>query len=119
MLEKRVASGFCDYPPRLAAVRWRVVDAFRRVAGRFGFDPIDTPHIERLEVLRGKGAVGEEVLRHLFEVQNTGGEAGKFGLRFDLTVPLARFVAAHIDEIGVPLRRYACGSVFRGERPAK
>ncbi len=59
------------------------------------------------------------MLRQIFEVTNKGGTPGELALRFDLTVPLARFVAKHIDELGVPFKRYAIGSVFRGERPAK
>jgi histidyl-tRNA synthetase len=59
------------------------------------------------------------VLRQIFDVTNKGGTPGELALRFDLTVPLARFVARHINELGVPFKRYAIGSVFRGERPAK
>ena len=81
--------------------------------------PIETPHIERMEVLTGKGAGSDEVLRQIFDVTNKGGTPGELALRFDLTVPLARFVAKHINELGVPFKRYAIGSVFRGERPAK
>jgi histidyl-tRNA synthetase len=72
-----------------------------------------------MEVLTGKGAGSDEVLRQIFEVTNKGGTPGELALRFDLTVPLARFVAKHVDELGVPFKRYAIGSVFRGERPAK
>ena len=72
-----------------------------------------------MEVLTGKGAGSDEVLRQIFEVTNKGGTPGELALRFDLTVPLARFVAKHVNELGVPFKRYAIGSVFRGERPAK
>jgi histidyl-tRNA synthetase len=99
--------------------RERMLARFREVFGDFGFVPIETPHIERMEVLTGKGAGSDEVLRQIFEVTNKGGTPGELALRFDLTVPLARFVAKHIDELGVPFKRYAIGSVFRGERPAK
>ncbi len=92
---------------------------FRQTFAGFGFVPIETPHIERMEVLTGKGAGSDEVLRQIFEVTNKGGTPGELALRFDLTVPLARFVAKHIDALGVPFKRYAIGSVFRGERPAK
>ncbi len=81
--------------------------------------PIETPHIERMEVLTGKGAGSDEVLRQIFDVTNKGGTPGELALRFDLTVPLARFVAKHVNELGTPFKRYAIGSVFRGERPAK
>jgi histidyl-tRNA synthetase len=99
--------------------RERMLAAFRATFAGFGFVPIETPHIERMEVLTGKGAGSEEVLRQIFEVTNKGGTPGELALRFDLTVPLARFVAKHIDELGTPFKRYAIGSVFRGERPAK
>jgi histidyl-tRNA synthetase len=59
------------------------------------------------------------VLRQIFEVTNKGGTPGELALRFDLTVPLARFAAKHVEELGVPFKRYAIGAVFRGERPAK
>jgi HEAT repeat protein len=55
----------------------------------------------------------------VLRVVNTGGTLGELALRFDHTVPLARFVSAHINEIGLPFKRFAIGSVFRGERPAK
>jgi histidyl-tRNA synthetase len=119
MIDPRVASGLRDLPPSVMIPRERILSAFRRTFGAFGFVPIETPHIERLEVLTGKGAGSEEVLRQIFEVTNKGGTPGELALRFDLTVPLARFVAKHIDELGVPFKRYAIGSVFRGERPAK
>jgi histidyl-tRNA synthetase len=119
MIDPRVASGLRDLPPSVMIPRERILEAFRRTFGAFGFVPIETPHIERMEVLTGKGAGSEEVLRQIFEVTNKGGTPGELALRFDLTVPLARFVARHIDELGVPFKRYAIGSVFRGERPAK
>ena len=119
MIDPRVASGLRDLPPAVMIPRERMLAAFRRTFASFGFVPIETPHIERMEVLTGKGAGSDEVLRQIFEVTNRGGTSGELALRFDLTVPLARFVARHVDELGVPFKRYAIGSVFRGERPAK
>lgn len=119
MIDPRVASGLRDVPPSAMIPRERMLANFRRVFASFGFVPIETPHIERMEVLTGKGAGSDEVLRQIFEVVNKGGDPGKLALRFDLTVPLARFVAKHVNEIGIPFKRYAIGSVFRGERPAK
>src|SRR3954449_7167623 len=119
MIDPRVASGLRDLPPAVMLPRERALAAFRETFASFGFLPIETPHIERMEVLTGKGAGSEEVLRQIFEVTNKGGTPGELALRFDLTVPLARFVAKHVDELGVPFKRYAIGSVFRGERPAK
>lgn len=119
MIDPRVASGLRDLPPSVAIPRERMIQSFRRTFAAFGFAPIETPHIERMEVLTGKGAGSDEVLRQIFEVTNKGGTPGELALRFDLTVPLARFIARHVDELGVPFKRYAIGSVFRGERPAK
>src|SRR4051812_21405287 len=119
MIDPRVASGLRDVPPSVMIPRERMLSTFRATFAAFGFVPIETPHIERMEVLTGKGAGSDEVLRQIFEVTNKGGTPGELALRFDLTVPLARFVARHVDELGVPFKRYAIGSVFRGERPAK
>ncbi len=119
MIDPRVASGLRDLLPAAMIVRERALASFREALSSFGFVPIETPHIERMEVLTGKGAGSEEVLRQIYEVTNKGGERGELGLRFDLTVPLARFVARNIQDLGRPFKRYAVGSVFRGERPAK
>jgi histidyl-tRNA synthetase len=119
MIDPRVASGLRDIPPSVMIPRERMLASFRRTFASFGFLPIETPHIERMEVLTGKGAGSDEVLRQIFNVTNKGGTPGELALRFDLTVPLARFIAKHVDGLGVPFKRYAIGSVFRGERPAK
>ena len=119
MIDPRVASGLRDIPPSAMIPRERALATFRKTFGDFGFVPIETPHIERMEVLTGKGAGSDEVLRQIYSVTNKGGEPGELALRFDLTVPFARFVAKNINELGKPFKRYAIGSVFRGERPAK
>ncbi len=119
MIDPRVASGLRDLPPSVMIPRERMLARFRETFASFGYLPIETPHIERMEVLTGKGAGSDEVLRQIFDVTNKGGTPGELALRFDLTVPLARFVARHVNDLGVPFKRYAIGSVFRGERPAK
>jgi histidyl-tRNA synthetase len=119
MIDPRVASGLRDIPPAVMIPRERMLASFRKTFASFGFLPIETPHIERMEVLTGKGAGSDEVLRQIFDVTNKGGTPGELALRFDLTVPLARFIAKHVNELGTPFKRYAIGSVFRGERPAK
>ena len=101
MIDPRVASGLRDLSPAQMIPRERMLAAFRQTFAAFGFMPIETPHIERMEVLTGKGAGSEEVLRQIFEVTNKGGTPGELALRFDLTVPLARLVAKHIDEVQI------------------
>ncbi|HPP52055.1 MAG TPA: ATP phosphoribosyltransferase regulatory subunit, partial [Thermoguttaceae bacterium] len=78
--------------------RERLIEVARQVYRRYGFSPIDTPALEYLEILAGKG--GEETDKQLYRFQDHGGRW--VGLRFDLTVPLARFVAQHPAELPVP-----------------
>jgi len=91
--------------------REELVDTARRVYRSYGFSPIDTPALEYLEILAGKG--GEESDKQLYKFQDHGGRW--VGLRFDLTVPLARFAAQHISQLGTPLKRYHVATVWRGE----
>jgi histidyl-tRNA synthetase len=116
MIDPRVASGTRDILPALAIQRNWIVTQFKNIFERYGFVPIDTPVLERREVLYAKG--GEEVQRQVFEVVARGQklEDSELALRFDLTVPLARFMARHADEVGVPFKRYHIGLVYRGER---
>ncbi len=119
MIDPRVASGLRDLPPAVMIPRERMLAEFRRTFAGFGFVPIETPHIERMEVLTGKGAGSDEVLRQIFEVTNKGGTPGELALRFDLTVPLARFVAKHIDELGVPFKRVCDRLGLPGRAPGQ
>src|SRR6476661_4176096 len=91
--------------------REQIMDTARRVFRSFGFNPIDTPALEYLDVLLGKG--GAETDKQLYRFQDHGGR--DVGLRFDLTVPLARFAAQHIAELGTPFKRYHVATVWRGE----
>jgi histidyl-tRNA synthetase len=110
-IEPRTLKGFRDYLPDAMMARERLIDTARRVYRSFGFSPIDTPALEYLEILTGKG--GEETDKQLYRFQDHGGRW--VGLRFDLTVPLARFVAQHINELGTPFKRYHIATVWRGE----
>ena len=87
------------------------MEVARRVYRSYGFSPIDTPALEYTEVLLGKG--GEESDKQLFRFTDNGGR--DVALRFDLTVPFARFAAQHLNEIGVPFKRYHLAPVWRGE----
>lgn len=91
--------------------RERLMETARRVYRSYGFAPIDTPALEYLEILTGKG--GEETDKQLYRFQDHGDRW--VGLRFDLTVPFARFAAQHIGELGTPFKRYHIAPVWRGE----
>ncbi len=93
--------------------REALMEVARRVYRRYGFSPIDTPALELLEILTGKGS--EETDRQLYRFEDHGGR--QVGLRFDLTVPLARFAAQHIGTLGTPFKRYHIAPVWRGENP--
>ena len=88
-----------------------IIETARRVYRSYGFRPIDTPALEYLEILTGKGS--DETDKQLYQFQDHGGR--DVGLRFDLTVPLARFVAQHAQELGLPFKRYHIATVWRGE----
>ena len=82
---------------------------------RYGFAPIDTPALEYAEILLGKG--GDETDKQTFRFTDQGGR--DVALRFDLTVPFARFAAQHVGALGTPFKRYHIAPVWRGERPQK
>jgi histidyl-tRNA synthetase len=107
----RTLKGFRDYLPEAMIPRERLIDTARRVYRSYGFSPIDTPALEYLEILAGKGS--DETDKQLYKFQDHGGRW--VGLRFDLTVPLARFAAQHANELGLPLKRYHIATVWRGE----
>jgi histidyl-tRNA synthetase len=91
--------------------RERLMETARRVFRSYGYSPIDTPALEYLEILTGKGS--DETDKQLYKFQDQGERW--VGLRFDLTVPLARFAAQHHAELGMPFKRYHLGTVWRGE----
>jgi len=97
--------------PEAALVRERLIDTARHVYRSYGFSPIDTPALEYLEILTGKG--GDESDKQIYKFLDSGERW--VGLRFDLTVPLARFVAQHASELTFPLKRYHIATVWRGE----
>jgi histidyl-tRNA synthetase len=111
LIEPRTLKGFRDYLPDAMIPREWLIDTARRVYRSYGFSPIDTPALEYEEILTGKG--GAETDKQLYRFEDHGGR--RVALRFDLTVPLARFAAQHIGELGVPFKRYHIASVWRGE----
>ena len=112
-IQPRTLKGFRDFPPAAMIPREWIIDTARRVYRSYGFSPIDTPALEYLEILTGKG--GEETDKQMYKFETPGGR--KVGMRFDLTIPLARFVAKNIQELGTPFKRYQIATVWRGENP--
>lgn len=111
--------GFRDYSPAEAMARQRIVGTVRRTFESFGFELLETPAVERTETLAGGE---EESAKIIFNVVPSKGlekkNRQKISLRFDLTVPLARFIASN-PEIPKPFKRYQIGNVWRGESPQK
>ncbi len=114
LIEPRTLRGFADMTPTMALHRRRLLRVAEDTFSAFGYDPIQTPALEHADVLRGKG--GSESDKQMFEFDDSGGR--RVALRFDLTVPLARFAAQH-TELRPPLRLYQVGYAWRGERPQK
>ena len=113
LIQPRTLKGFRDYLPAVMIPRERLMQTAREVFQLYGFAPIDTPTLEHLEILAGKGS--DETDRQIYRFEDNGGRP--VGMRFDLTVPLARFAAQHIGSLGTPFKRYHIAPVWRGENP--
>ena len=111
IVKPRTLKGFRDFLPAQMMQREAIIDKARRVYRSYGFAPIDTPVLELFEILNGKG--GEESDRLMYRFTDNGGR--EVGMRFDLTVPLARYVAQHANDLGMPFKRYHIAKVWRGE----
>jgi histidyl-tRNA synthetase len=111
LIEPVTLKGFRDYVPQLMIPKEELLARARRVYRSYGYAPIDTPALEKLEILRGKG--GEESDKLIYAFKDHGNR--DVALRFDLTVPFARFAAQHINQLGTPFKRYHMGPVWRGE----
>ncbi len=107
----RTLSGFMELLPAQQQQLERMMDILRTTYSRYGFTPLDTPVIEASDVLLAKG--GGETEKQIYRFQK--GDAD-LALRFDLTVPLAKYVALHGNDLAFPFRRYQIGKVYRGER---
>jgi len=110
----QVLKGMRDLLPQQMLLRQHVIGTFRGVFERYGFEPIETPVLEYLDVLTGKYGEDERLIYHF---EDRGGR--EVGLRYDLTVPLARFVASHRAELTFPFKRYHIEPVFRADRPQR
>ncbi|HEV7574269.1 MAG TPA: histidine--tRNA ligase [Thermoanaerobaculia bacterium] len=113
-VEPRVSRGLRDLLPDQMLARQSMIDTIRRVYELYGFVPLSTPAIEFLDVL--SGSAGQEAQSSIFRVTNPENEA--LGLRFDLTVPLARVIAQY-KELPRPFRRYQVSPVWRADKPDK
>lgn len=112
LVQARTLSGFKDRLPQEAIAKSELLQKIICVFESFGFVPIETPHLEYADVLIKQGS--EEIEKELYAFKDHGER--DVALRFDLTVPLARFVSQHRHALSMPFKRYAIGNVFRGER---
>src|SRR3989338_4636252 len=119
-IKPELPGGFRDFAPADAIIKQRLLEKIRQTFEEFGFDPLETPAVEKTEILRGGEENSDQMIFTLNPAKRGGAEIkdikkDKLSLRFDLTVPLARFLAAN-PEIPKPFRRYQIGRVWRGER---
>ena len=114
-------SGFPEWLPEVRRLELKWLDRIRQTFERYGFCSIETPSVEALDVLVAKGETSQEVYTlHRLQAEagddNDGSDA-RLGLHFDLTVPFARYVAQHFNDLVFPFKRYQIQRVWRGERP--
>lgn len=119
-------SGFPEFLPSEKRLELYLLDIIRRVFESYGFTPIETPAVERLEVLQAKGNQGDNIIYGIDPIlppnrqaeRDRSGETGSEAraLKFDQTVPLAAYIARHLNELTFPFARYQMDMVFRGER---
>ncbi len=110
-MKPRTLSGFLELLPAPQQQLERILETLRETYALYGFTPLDTPVIEAADVLLAKG--GGETEKQIYRFQKGDSD---LALRFDLTVPLAKYVALHYGELSFPFRRYQIGKVYRGER---
>ncbi len=114
----RPVSGFPEHLPEIRMAELQMLDRIRATFESYGFASIETPSVEELEVLLAKGETDKEIytIERLQADENAGGES-RLGLHYDLTVPFARYVAQHFNDLVFPFKRYQMQRVWRGERP--
>ncbi|HET8631330.1 MAG TPA: histidine--tRNA ligase [Thermomicrobiales bacterium] len=114
VVRPQLLSGFRDFLPRQMLLRQEVLGILRDVFERHGYEPLDTPALESAATLTGKYGEDEKLL---YTFQDHGGR--EVGLRYDLTVPLARVAALYANELVLPFKRYHIGPVWRADRPQR
>ena len=131
MQKPSIPKGTRDFSPAEMMRRQYIFDTIRRVFRAYGFAPLETPSMENLSTLLGK--YGDEGDKLLFKILNSGDYAAGLsdeevrsaskicekGLRYDLTVPFARYVVQHQGELTFPFKRYQIQPVWRADRPQK
>lgn len=115
LIQPRTLSGFRDRLPKEAYAKASIVNRVSEVFLSYGFMPIETPHLEYADILVKQGS--DEIQKELYRFKDHGDR--DVALRFDQTVPLARFITQHRHDIIMPFKRYVVGNVFRGERAQK
>ena len=110
-MKPRTLSGFMELLPQKQQRLERMMEVLRKTYASYGFAPLDTPAIEDARILLAKG--GGETEKQIYRFQKGDSD---LALRFDLTVPLAKYVALHYNELAFPFRRYQISKVYRGER---
>ena len=110
-IKPRTLSGFMELLPEKQAKLERMMSVLRSTYSLYGFAPLDTPAIEDAQILLAKG--GGETEKQIYRFQKGDSD---LALRFDLTVPLAKYVALHYNDLAFPFRRYQISKVYRGER---
>ncbi len=111
LIEPKILKGFRDFLPAEASVRKNIIHTLERMFESFGFQTIDTPVLEYTEVLLGKG--GGETDKQVYRFYDQGNR--DVALRFDLTVPFARFMGKNANQLAIPFKRYHIDKVWRGE----
>ncbi|MBR6232159.1 MAG: histidine--tRNA ligase [Alphaproteobacteria bacterium] len=117
IIKASTVTGFPEYLPAERLLEQQMLDKIRGVFESHGFCSIETPIVEKLEVLLSKSADTNKEMYVLGRLQADGPEEAKMGLRYDLTVPFARYVATHENELAFPFKRYQIQPCWRGERP--
>lgn len=115
MVKPRKLKGFRDFLPELMIQRKQMIDTIWKRATTAGFEPIETPVLEYLDTLLGSG--GQEADKEIYQFTDHGER--QVGMRFDLTVPFARFVAEHHGQMVLPFKKLQIGNSWRGEKPQK
>lgn len=111
-------SGFPEWLPEQKIIEDRIIALIKAVYVSYGFTPIETPAVELMSTLAAKGVVDKEIYC-VSRAQAEPGAEAEIGLHFDLTVPFARYVAQHFNELQFPFKRFQLQKVWRGDRPQR